>query len=60
MKQALDMINGGFFSDGPDQFKDIYNSLVHDDRFVIISIFARIFSMLFLVLPLSISLVAKV
>ena len=34
LKQALDMINGGFFSpDAPGQFADIYNSLVHDDRY---------------------------
>lgn len=33
LKQALDMINGGFFSpEDPGMFNDIFNSLVHDDR----------------------------
>ena len=33
LKQAMDMIGGGFFSpENADLFKDIYNSLMYDDR----------------------------
>lgn len=33
LKQVIDMISGGFFSpENPDLFKDIYNSLMYDDR----------------------------
>jgi len=34
LRKALDMINDGYFSpEEPGMFKDIFNSLVHDDRF---------------------------
>lgn len=34
LKQALDQINSGFFSpEDPNMFKDIFNSIVHNDRF---------------------------
>nr|KAG5702118.1 hypothetical protein BaRGS_010384 [Batillaria attramentaria] len=38
LRQALDQINSGFFSpEDPNMFKDIYNNLVHSDRFCLLA-----------------------
>ncbi|XP_067941948.1 glycogen phosphorylase, brain form-like [Watersipora subatra] len=40
LKQALDMINGGFFSpENPELFKDIFHALVDDDRYALLADF---------------------
>jgi len=40
LKQVIDMISGGFFSpENPDLFKDIYNSLMYDDRYALFADF---------------------
>jgi starch phosphorylase len=34
LRQVLDMIRDGFFSDNQDEFKDVVNNLLHNDRFL--------------------------
>ncbi|CAH8874541.1 unnamed protein product [Trichobilharzia szidati] len=41
LKQCLEQIRDGYFSpENPDQFKDIYNSLAFDDRFLLCADYA--------------------
>ncbi|KAL5008739.1 hypothetical protein ScPMuIL_014320 [Solemya velum] len=40
LRQVLEQINSGYFSpENPDLFKDIYNSLMHNDRFMLLADF---------------------